>query len=561
MATGKTLEDFRCGGAGGLIPVTSPAASTKAAVYAPALLRGVRAAFSFPVLLGALLVAAACLIVSLKVRQDAPPEPGTIPTSIFEGDTWMHIDVGEGVLATHTWRRTDAHSFTAAGSEWIDYEWLGDVVIAGVFKLGGLRGLTALLLASVTAFLLLVYYLAYLYSGNSKAAFVALAPMLPLAALCFTMRPQFFGYVFLALTLVALERFRQGKRKMLWILPAIILLWVNTHSTFIFGLMALALYWACGLVEFRAGSLEAKRWTLQERLQLELVGLLSAVALTLTPYGTRLATIPFEFLRYPLGMQYIIEFQPLGTIAWVLRLFMLLILFFLFGEMVLHPPHRLEQFALISVGIYLAAVHGRFVVLFVAAFAPFLAILLARWLPAYDAAKDKRYLNAALIALIVAAMLHYFPSDSQLRKALARSFPEGAVRYLREHPVRGNLFNTDYWGMYLVRKLGPQQKIFMDGRSQLYEGTGVFADYIKITKPDPQALALLGKYAIGACLIPRGTTLATLLSVAPGWHEAYGDDLSVLYVRDRGSRHPDVVTPSDSEHRVEQASATIQPRF
>lgn len=535
---GRTSGNIALGCKSVSLACASRAASAVAPTSAPALPHWVRKAFSFPVFLGALLVAGAFMSVSLKLRQNASPGTTSPTSSIFEGDTWMHLNVGEGILATHIWRTTDSYSYTAAGCESIDYEWLGDVAMAEVYKFGGLRGLTALLLVSVAAFFLLLYYLAFLYGGSAKAAFVACAFMLPLAALCFTVRPQLFGYVFLGSTLVALERFRQGRRRMLWVLPAIFLLWVNTHSTFIFGLMALVLYWACGLIGFRFGALEAKRWSARERIQLEVVGLLSAVALTLTPYGTRLATIPVEFLNYPLGMRYIIEFQPLGVSDDNLGFFILLILFFLAGEIVLHPRHRLEQFVLLGVGMYFAAVHARFVELFVAAFAPLLAVLLARWLPDYEARKDKCYLNAALMATIVAGMFGFFPSKSQLHKNITRTFPAGAVNYLRQHPAPGNLFNNDFWGMYLARNLGRGQKIFIDGRSQLYEGSGVFADYIRIVNVEPPALALLGKYDVGACLIPRSAGLATLLAGSPRWHQAYQDDLSVLFVRAYPSPQP-----------------------
>ena len=109
----------------------------------------------------------------------------------------------------------------------------------------------------------------------------------------FNLRPQMLGYLFLILTLIALERFRQGKQRAVWLLPILFLIWINSHGSWIIGLGVVALYIACGLVSFQMGSLETRRWTKSERLRLETVFLLSLVAIRITPYGVRLAAYPF----------------------------------------------------------------------------------------------------------------------------------------------------------------------------------------------------------------------------------------------------------------------------
>ena len=94
-----------------------------------------------------------------------------------------------------------------------------------------------------------------------------------------------------------MSAFARGTPGALWLLPPLFLVWVNTHGIFTLGLFALGVYWACGLVEIHWGDLESRRWTPRERVRLELVGLLSLVALTITPYGT-------ELLLYPLDMAF-----------------------------------------------------------------------------------------------------------------------------------------------------------------------------------------------------------------------------------------------------------------
>ena len=169
-----------------------------------------RKAFSFPVLLGIMLVAGACGGVYVKLQELPNLPSGKIQVAIFEGDTWLHILMGEDLLRTHQWPITDSYSFTAHGNAAMAYEWLGEVGMALVNRAGGLRGLAISLMALGSALLLLVYYYAWLGCGNSKAAFVACMLVTPLAAAAFTLRPQLLGYIFLALTLIVLEHFRQG---------------------------------------------------------------------------------------------------------------------------------------------------------------------------------------------------------------------------------------------------------------------------------------------------------------------------------------------------------------
>ena len=151
-----------------------------------------------------------------------------------------------------------------------------------------------LLIALTSIIVLLVYYFAWFRCRNSSAAFFTTFLMLPVAALTFTLRPQLIGYIFLLITLISLERFRQGEQRTLWVLPLVFLLWVNTHGTFVLGFMVLGLYWLSGLMDFSSGGLYAVRWRPQQRFHLVLVGLLSVAVLPLTPYGTRPAAVPFE---------------------------------------------------------------------------------------------------------------------------------------------------------------------------------------------------------------------------------------------------------------------------
>jgi hypothetical protein len=475
--------------------------------------------FSFPALLASALVGS--VFFAARVFRVDP-------------DLWWHIKVGEAILTTHRWPMTDPYSFTVTGQPWLAYEWLGDVLLAAVSRSGGVRGLEVLLIALGSAIVVGLYALATIRCGNSKAGFAACVLLSVLAGVSFSLRPQMLGYLFLVLALIALERFRQGRRGYIWVLPPLMVLWVNTHGSWIIGLMAIFTYWISGLAGFRVGDLQARCWSADERRHISFSFLLCLAALMATPYGTRVAASPFEFaFSLPLNVKYIEEWQPMAFNLVSGKLFLAVLLAVILAQVTLRLTWRLEELTLFLFGTSMACLHVRFLLVFVPFAAPILGVILARRMPAYDRAKDRFLLNAVLMACLIAAMCHYFPSRGNLEDKVAQHFPVGAVEYLQRHPVPGPMFNNYNFGGYLVWSRGPEQKVFIDGRGDVYERGGVLADYVHIADLKPGAFAVLRGYGIQSCLLKHDEALATVLSASPDWRRVYSDNLAAIFIRTR----------------------------
>jgi hypothetical protein len=503
-------------------PCGSPSASGEAfaspfasstSVSVDSLLRQV---FSFPIMLATLLVG--------RVFYEAR-------AFFVDPDLWWHIRVGQNILATHHWPTTDPFSFTVAGDPWIAYEWLGDVLLGTVAGLGGLLGLEILLFALASAVMLALYAYATLRSGNSKAGFVSSGVLCSLAFASFSLRPQMLGYLFLVLTLIALERFRKGKQRSAWFLPVLFLIWINTHGSWVIGLAVLFAFLVSGLVEFRWGSIQARRWNSTERIRLEAILLLALAAIPLTPYGTRLAAYPFTVASsLPLNVANILEWQPMPFNILGGKLFLAAVLAFFLAQMMAPLTLGLSEVVLLFGGIIMACLHVRFLLLFVPFGAPIFAVVLARWLPPYDRKKDHPILNAVLMAVTIVAIGRYFPTHAGLEKIVAQTFPVRAVEYLRQHPVKGPMFNNYAYGGYLVGNL-PGQKVFIDGRGDLYEDAGVFGEYLELAQLKPAAFEVLRAHNIQSCLLDSKEPLAIALAVYPDWEKRYTDGVSALFVR------------------------------
>ena len=472
---------------------------------------------SFPALLGGLLVAG--LFVPLREFDGDP-------------DLWYHIKFGLDILATHHFPTADAYSFTAHGTPWIANEWLGDVLLGAVHRATGLRGLFALDLALGAAILVALYAFAALRTRSSKAGFVACALLLPLVFVSLTLRPQMLGYLFLILTLIILERFRQGRSATLWLLPPLFLVWVNTHGSFVIGLFAVGVYGIAGLFKLRWGGLESTPWTAAQRLRLGTAFLLSLSVLAITPYGVRLPGYPLDmaFLQ-PIGVAHVQEWGPMPFNQPFGQYFLALLAAFLLAQIVFRPTWKLAELTLFFAGLFAACLHTRFLLVFVPFSAPLFATILTRWIPPYEPGKDKYALNALLMAAIVAGIFRFFPSQGQLETHVSRHSPVKAVEYILRQPPPQPMYNNYEFGGYLIFALDGRNKVFVDGRSDIYERTGVLADYASISGASPNALPLLRAYNVQSCLLKQGEALATLLAASSQWQKIYADGLSVMFVR------------------------------
>lgn len=478
------------------------------------LVEGLKWAFSFRVMLGVALVG--------RVFYEA---------RIFSADpdAWWHIKVGQDILRTHHWPTVDPYSFTAANTPWIAYEWLGEVVLATVAKLGSIFALGGLRFLLAAGVLLLLYYYGALRSNNCKAAFVPAGLMASLVLPSFSLRPQMFGYLFLVLLLIVLEWFRRGVSWPLWTLPVLFLLWVNTHGSFIVGIGVLAVYFCCGLKPFEFRAIQASAWNSKQRLQLEWALLGSIAALPITPYGTQLAAYPFDLmLNQPLNTAWVLEWGQMPLNESGGKLFLAVVAAIVGLQVLSRFTWRLDEALLLFVGTVLTFLHVRMLLLFIPFAVPIFATMIARWIPPYDKRKEHYALNGVVMAAVVGAMLYYLPSADSLQRNVDQMFPVKAVAYLDSHPAAGPMLNSYGLGGYLV---GSGRKVFIDGRADLYERNGVLSDYVKLTLMKPGAFSVLDHYRIDSCLLYREEPLAVALEALPNWKRVYEDDVATIFVR------------------------------
>jgi hypothetical protein len=155
------------------------------------------------------------------------------------GDEWWHIALGQLILS-HGIPATEPFSFVATQHPWVEQQWLYEVILASLVRLGG-DGLASLALGLVGSLALLVAALAVprqarVPRGWSAAAMVLCGLM---AGMALGVRAETVSALGVAVTLLIVQRWRDGHRWAVWLLPPMYLLWANLHAGFIAGLALL----------------------------------------------------------------------------------------------------------------------------------------------------------------------------------------------------------------------------------------------------------------------------------------------------------------------------------
>jgi hypothetical protein len=138
--------------------------------------------------------------------------------------------------------------------------------------------------------------------------------------------------------------------------------------------------------------------------------------------------------------------------------------------------------------------------------------------------------NAVLITGFLAAILWAFPSPAGIQRQIRSANPTGAVDYIRRTGLTGPMLNGYGFGGYLIWAL-PEERVFIDGRADVFDWTGVLAEYGRWATLAEDPKVLLDKYRIRFCLFPTNSPMLHVLAYLPGWSKVYSDDVAVIYAR------------------------------
>jgi hypothetical protein len=483
---------------------------------------------------------------------------GGMQTLLSDCDTGWHIRTGQWIARNHMIPMRDLFSFAKPDGVWYAWEWISDLLFAWLNAHGGLAAVTlfAILIISIT--FALVFRLA---RRNSNAIVAILFTTIAAASssIHWLVRPHLFTLLFLVLFYSALERVRAGQSKYLLALPAATVVWTNLHGGFLVGIVIIAAYGAGELLKM---ALDPNSATRREASQAARRYFLCAVAClaasVVNPYTYRLHLHMVEYLRDPYASQHIQEFLSVSFHHPIAIFFESLLLL---GAGVVFWSFRRRSYVeavLIVVFAHGALLAARNIPLYSVVAAPAIAAMLAEWLAAFPQFNTAAWLRGAArkfnsasaeltetdrigrwhvvsvagIAIVAALLFAPHPPKAFRPEFDPKNYPAAAIdRISRDalgRSVSARIFTSDQWGDYLIYRLYPRIRVFIDGRSDFYgaafEQKAVDALNVKDGWEDT-----LARFSVDTVLLPPGTPLSGALKISRSWRLIYDDGVALVF--------------------------------
>jgi len=462
-----------------------------------------------------------------------------------------HIRNGEQILSTGTIPHQDSFSATMSGHAWFAWEWLYDVAVGALDRTAGLNGvvwLTALLVALTFA---LLFRHTYFRSRNLPLALVLVLLTFCAATVHLLARPHIVTWLLVLVWWRILEQvLEEGcRRKLLWLAPLMIL-WVNVHGGFLLGMVLTGIALVASLWD-RGRGIESAGASAAGALAAAVLAV--AAASFLNPYGWRLHHHVLSYLSDRFLMQHIDEFRAptfhfaaewlfaalaLGAIVVMVRrrkkvgpADVLLVLFAIAAGLY---AYRNIPVACILLSMKTAKLAGR-----APSGAGGRAGMLARMLAAASRVGEREPGFHWLLWPVVVSVLMFVAclNGGRLlsRPVIQAEFdalklPVAAAEKLAALDPGEPVLAPDFWGGYLIYRVGPRIKPLVDDRHDLY-GSAFLRDYLTLMHGAAGWQGILDGIQANWVLLPPKSPLADRLRQTPGWRVVHEDSVGVLLLR------------------------------
>jgi hypothetical protein len=448
---------------------------------------------------------------------------------LSDPDIWWHVRTGQWIVQNLAVPHADPFSSATLGRPWVDYCWifdLGSYWVVAHFGLAGIiwfqtlmRVVVAAALFSLVRTLTPSFWKAVGLTGLGTVAMLwVLQP-----------RPGAISVLFFILELHILISARKDPR-LLWILPALFVLWANIHIEFITGLFVLGVICLEPLLDWLLRTTPEGKTSIDlYQPKLWTIFAASSVAVLVNPYGYKLIGNVLQYARDAKVYDVISEFHAMlfRTYNDWSVLALLMIGCFAFGRI---RPFRPVWALLLAWSAWMGFRSMREVWL-VAILAIIVAAILGHEQIAEPAKKLGLSLRAAVsfaVCIVLLAGASVWPFSSQLLlRQVAASFPVGAAAYIRQNHLQGPLLNELSWGGFLIFAV-PGVPVSMDGRTNVHSQDEILSS-IRLWSGEPGWQHRPEIESANLVISDRSWSLARLLRGDPRFRIAYEDETTVLF--------------------------------
>ena len=455
-------------------------------------------------------------------------------------DLAYQVRAGQLMIEQGAVLRTDPFTFTAGGQPWLDQQWAAQVVLGGLYEVGG-WALLAIMRALLVGGIFWLVYRACRDAGAGQRAAAGLAlAAFAVAAVSLALRPQLFGMALFALTSWLVASRRRHPRR-LWIVPLVVAGWANLHGSFFLGPAILGLAW---LEDRRARAPGADRTLL--------VAVSAAAAAAVNPWGFGVWQYAVGLSADPTIRRLVSEWQVTSPFSFAGAVFYLSVAGALGALIVVwrRRPALASWPVLLWLGVLAAigAYAERGVAWWAIGAPPVIAaILFGGGISSFggaragrdavppvppDARPERRSpVNGAIALAIVAAGILALPfwraaSPTDGPLPLLTDAPAGITRLLQARATSADrILVPQPLGSWFELAL-PGVPVFVDSRIELFPA-GVWDDYLAVSAGEPGWQAILDRWGVTVVVVAPADQpgLAGRIRADPGWRLVYeGED-------------------------------------
>ncbi len=470
-----------------------------------------------------------------------------------DGDLGRHITVGNYILDNRSIPLYDVFSHTMIGEPLTPHEWLSQVLFAVAHRLMGLDG--AILLAALV--IATSFWLVFKLSSRERKTFFPLLIMFILillsSAVHWLARPHIFTFLLLALWMIVLVRMKNGNVRAWWMLPLIMLAWVNLHGAFIAGFVTWLLFGAgLAMDKLLVKPMEGEPLPVRFWRYYVLGGITSLLVTLVNPSGFGLWKTSIGYVSNKFMVDHTVEYQSPDfhtAEAWPFLVFILLLVLVTgLRNRRTRAEWLLPSVAWLAMGLYSA----RNIPLFVIVASPLLTqgledLLLMlqsgnKFLGKLLKRDDNLYqINASLkgavwpiaaVIIAVAGLTAGIKFDAKQTGNIydPAKFPVDAVNWLQDNPQQGEMFNYFIWGGYLLYREWPDMRVFIDGQTDFY-GEQLTREYLDVITLEPGWESILAAHDVDWVILPVKELAARALEQNEAWSVVYRDETTLLLHR------------------------------
>lgn len=469
---------------------------------------------------------------------------GYFAIPLWDSDFWWHIASGREIVQNGIPSVDPFGVFPATDAVRNDTvlkgQWLGQVVLYWVFAAGGVNAVIAFRVLVLLACLGLVIWRARMLNVKPLTLWLVL-PVVALVATNFGgERPQLLSFLFAALFFAVLDHVEHATNKSTnnrWLiaLPIITVLWANSHGGVLLGVALLVLWSILKLFDAQCAQREKIHWWLAT-----FAVVLASLA---TPNGTQTYLYLFNLEGGVLQShtsEYIGAFQ-LYTLGHVWLQFWVTVYYLLAAGavVVLVQQRRWIPLAILLVLGIIGVSSFRYIIFFLIVSAPYIALGLQSLVGQWQLEKSCNMMMSHglviifLLGLLVTGLVR---GSMFLGGFLEQNYPVEMADFVVGNNLQGRSFNNMEWGGYLLWRLSPQVKMYIDGRMLDQNRLPPYTNILWATPPGVQQfeqenfqLVMMpyhGRYD------PQRYKLINYLYTRPEWQLVYRDAKGVVFVRD-----------------------------